>query len=321
MNGGISRIVLSVAGFLLLGWLVHLGGTEAIRAAVENVHPGWLPAYLLSFALVAFLVALRWNFLVRALGAEISLRSLVAIWFAGISVGSVTTGAKLGGDPLRAYLLAQRGIGAGPAVASVVVDRGIELVANLVFAVAYCVLFATRNQTTAERILLVVVLGAVAFGALVLWVVRRLKRGDSLIPPRFAQVLARVGSTQEAVVATEDALRSLLFDHRARVWRAVATAFLLNVVIFVEFALAFRVFGATLNLGELAGAIMGVGLAHSLPIPGSVGALEGAQVAVFGLAGSGAHLALVAAVVVRIRDLVRAVPGALLLAFGGLRFR
>ena len=84
----------------------------------------------------------------------------------------------------------------------------------------------------------------------------------------------------------------------------------------MEFAIAFRVFSAAPTVPELAGAIMGVGLAHSLPIPGSLGALEGAQVAIFSLGGAGAITAVTAAVVARSRDLFRALPGAVLMAFG-----
>ena len=72
--------------------------------------------------------------------------------------------------------------------------------------------------------------------------------------------------------------------------------------------------------GEVvAGALLGVGLAHALPIPASLGALEGAQAAVFELAGDGTRMAIIAATVARIRDLGWTLPGVAWLAWNALR--
>lgn len=62
-------------------------------------------------------------------------------------------------------------------------------------------------------------------------------------------------------------------------------------------------------------------LAHALPVPASLGALEGAQAVVFDLAGSSAGLMLVAVAVARLRDLVWTIPGALYLALRVPRWR
>ena len=316
MTAGRIRIVFSILGVTLLCWLVWQAGLSTILQVVESVEWVWAAAYVPLFFLVACGIALRWRWVLQALGVTVPLPALMSMWFAGVTVSSVTTGAKLGGDPLRAFLLARRPVPTGLAVASVIMDRAIELLANLSFAVLYCTVFATRHQALGERLLLGVVLGGVVFLGAGGWLVRRLGRGDSWAQGRFAQVLDRLGASPETLVDTEDALRLLLFHKRAALGRIVAWALGLNALIFVEFAIAFRVFSAAPTVPELAGAIMGVGLAHSLPIPGSLGALEGAQVAIFSLGGAGAITAVTAAVVVRSRDLFRALPGAVLMALG-----
>lgn len=312
MNSRAWRLLSGAAGIFLLAWLAHRAGTDAIAAALVRLDPAWLLVWLGLFFVVAFGIAWRWSLLVRALGIEVGVRELVAMWFCGVTVGSATAGAKLGGDPLRAWLLARRSSETGRAIASVIADRGIELTVNLVFAIAYCLIFALGDAELAEDMLIAVLVIAVVQGVMVVFLLRRLRSKRSLVPARFRGVFARFPRGAEAAADAESALHELLVERRPQALRAVGAAFVVNALIFVEFAVAFRVFGAAPDLSELAGSIMGVGLAHAIPVPGSVGTLEGAQVLVFG-AGGAAGLMVVAAIVARMRDLVRAIPGAILL--------
>lgn len=316
MKRGLYRSLFSGLGFLLFFWLIWQAGPRLILDTLERVQIRWLPVYVASFFLIATGIAFRWRMVLRALGVSVPLSSLLSMWFAGVTVSSVTTGAKLGGDPLRAFLLVKRPVPPGPAVASVIIDRAIELLANLSFAVVYCTLFATRNQALGEQLLLAVVLGGLSFFAVGIYLVRRLGRGGSLMRGRFARMLERLGATPEALIDIEDSLRLLLFQRRSQMGWIIGFALFLNALIFLEFTIAFQVFAASPTLPELAGAIMGVGLAHALPIPGSVGALEGAQAAIFSFQGSGTGLAVTAAIVARSRDLFRALPGAVLMVLG-----
>ncbi len=299
---------------MLLVALVRRIGGEAVLDTLARVRPAWLGVYA-GVVVVLFLgFAVRWQIVLRALGAEVSLARLFGARLAGLAVGSLTPAAKLGGEPLRALLVAQHGVPAGAAIASVIVDRGVELVANAVFGIAYCALFALRDQATAARVVVPVALSGIALAAGVLIVTRRLKRGASILPDRFRPVLQRLGAGPETVRQTDEALRHLLFRRRRLVLVCLASALVLNAVILAEYAVLFCAFAAHPSLPELAGAMLGVGLAHALPIPGALGALEGAQAAVFELAGASTGLAIVAATVARLRDLVWTVPGALYLA-------
>ena len=138
MRGGVWRAVFSTLGCLLFIWLIWQAGPHEILDVFCGLQIIWLPDYAALFFLIALGIAQRWRMVLQALGVSVPRLSLLAMWFAGITVGSVATGAKLGGDPLRAFLLAKRPVPTGLAVASVIMDRAIELLANLSFAVGYC---------------------------------------------------------------------------------------------------------------------------------------------------------------------------------------
>jgi len=318
---GYVQWLLAALGLAVLAMLVHRVGVVAVLDTLASVEPRWLAFYALLVTTLYLGFALRWRALLRAFGSDLPLARLYGIRLAGLSVGSLTPAAKLGGEPLRAYMLARDGVAPGVAMASVIVDRGVELIANAVFGVAYCALFALRDVTTASRILVPVAASVVALAFGVTTIRRRLRRGDSMVPERFHAVFARLGAGPETVRATDEALRHLLFARGRLVLGCLGVALVLNAVILAEYATLFAAFGARPTLPELAGAMLGVGLAHALPVPAALGTLEGAQALVFDVTGGGTSLAIVAATVARLRDLVWTVPGALYLALRARTFR
>lgn len=317
----VVRVVFAVLGTIALVALVQRAGVENVWRTLAGVRPGWLALWLLVEGVIFLAFALRWRMLLHSLGASLPLPRLLGIRVAGLAVGTLTPGAKLGGEPLRAYLASRDGVPVGPAVASVAVDRALELLANLVFAVVYCALFALRDRETAGAVFGVVVLGGVVAVLGTTWLVRRLRRGGSIVPSRMKVVLTRLGASDDAMDRTDEALRSLLFARPRLLLGALGASLLINLVIFSEYAVLFLAFGIDPTLPDLAGALLGVGLAHALPIPASIGALEGAQAVVFGLAEDDPRLALVAATAARVRDIGWTVPGVCYLAFRALRRR
>ena len=291
-------------------------GPATIAGTVARIDPRWFALCLAIEAVTFTGYAVRWGRVLEAAGGRASFARLLGARLAGISAGALAPGAKVGGEPLRALLLAEAGVPAGPAIASVVVDRGIELIANVAFAGGYCALFALRDASGAGRVLPVVVASGVALAAAALGLRTRLRSGASLVPDRFLPAIERIGGTRDVLGSTESSLRALLFGRRRLLVAVLLSALVLNGLVFAEFAALLAAFGAGATLPELAGVLLGVGLAHALPVPGSIGALEGAQAAFARAAGGGVALAVAAATAARLRDLLWTVPGMLWLAAG-----
>ena len=315
------RALLAVAGCAALVALIRRAGSENVWEILAGVRPGWMVVWLGVEAIIFVGFAMRWRMLLRSLGAEFPLRRLVGVRVAGLTVGTLTPGAKLAGEPLRAYLVARDGVPSGTAIASVAVDRALELVANLVFAVAYCALFALRDRTTAVRLLIVVILSGLAFVVATALLVRRLRAGGSIVPRRMFGILDRLGASADAIERTDRALRELLFARPRMLVGALLASLALNALILTEYGVLFIAFGVWPTLPDLAGALLGVGLAHALPIPASLGALEGAQAVVFGFAEGNSRLAIVAATAARVRDIGWTIPGVVYLLWSARRRR
>src|SRR5439155_1672247 len=75
---------------------------------------------------------------------------------AGHSLSSLLPSAKLGGEPLRVSLLVRASVPASSAIASVVVDRTLEMVGSAPFALCYAALLLRRGVPQLEGALVTV---------------------------------------------------------------------------------------------------------------------------------------------------------------------
>lgn len=126
--------------FLILGWLYYQARQEDQFEALwaSQKHYGWL-AFALIVGLATFLISfLRWYVLVRALDLKFTYWDAVRLGFLGNLMNLVSIGV-LGGDAIKSVFLARKLPGRAPeAVATVIFDRAIGLLAMFSFAsVAY----------------------------------------------------------------------------------------------------------------------------------------------------------------------------------------
>ena len=111
------QIFLGALGVLVLYELIRRAGAANVWETLAAVRLDWLLVWLGVETMIFIGLALRWRMLLRSLRVEVPLTKLVGVRLAGLAVGTLTPGAKLGGEPLRAYLLARDGTPGGPAVA------------------------------------------------------------------------------------------------------------------------------------------------------------------------------------------------------------
>jgi uncharacterized membrane protein YbhN (UPF0104 family) len=123
-----SLLVRLLVTAAILGYLAsRIDMLEAARAAL-SVRPGYL---LLVLALVASdraVMILRWVLLLRASGIAIETSRAASMFLVSSFVGSFLP-AGIGGDAARAYGLAREGASGSEALASVVVDRLLGILA------------------------------------------------------------------------------------------------------------------------------------------------------------------------------------------------
>ncbi|MCW5892379.1 MAG: flippase-like domain-containing protein [bacterium] len=268
-------------------------------------------------AAAVVLYAVRWGMLLAGLGTPVGLGRLTALRAAGQSVSAILPTARLGGDPLRVWLLARSEVPVPPAIASVAVDRALEMGSGAAFAVLFGTILVQHGLPALSGIVASLGFGLVAL-AVGLWVTsRRLGRGDGLVTALArATGLGRLRALRgglDVMEGAEHAAAGLLAQPR-RVRRAFLAGVAANLVTPLEYWLLLSAFGLPADGVAVVAAIFAAGAAHAMPVPAGIGVLEGGQMWLFGLLGHPPEVGLAVGLAVRLRELVWVVPGLVVLA-------
>ena len=296
-------------GLGLLAGLVGAYGFDQIAAALALA--GWsMPLIGVVYLGVLLADTLGWRALLQRF-ERAGFGSMVVARWVGSSVNGLLPAAQVGGDIVRAHLLARAGVRRPVAGASVVVDLTAGLATQLAFVLLGMGLLIGIRGGSEWLLRLGAGLGIFALAVLGFVLVQH--RGLFL---RFARLLKRVtrGGPWQGLVGGAGALdREVVARYRDRVrlsrcagWRLIGW-----VWGSAEIWLAFWLLGYPIGAAEamvlesLGQAVRSVGFV----LPGGVGAQEGGIVAAGTLVGIGAELALAVALIKRARELAYGVPG------------
>jgi hypothetical protein len=305
-----------------LAYLLRVGGRPALALLAR--YPSWplLGAAGCTIACGMLLYGLRWRLLVTAPRTVLPLGRLAVLRAAGQSVSALIPSGKVGGDPLRIYYLSREGVPGGSAIASVAIDRALEMGANTMFA---CVFAAILLRFEVPELAGAMVTVGSAGTALVLgtWLAARRLQTGAGVATTFARItrLARLPlvSRQLHLLADADDVASRLIHQRGRVAAAFALGVVVNLLVVLEVRLLLGAFGLPAELVAVVAAIFASGAAHSLPVPAAAGTLEGAVMWIFGVLGHPGEVGLAAGLAMRLREVAWSVPGLLYMAQRGLR--
>jgi uncharacterized protein (TIRG00374 family) len=229
--GLVVNVVLVALAFGLLGLVIWQN-----RSEIRKVFGHSLDLRLLAGAFVIYLIGLvatfvRWSFLVRVIEPGFALSSTLVLGAIGMVFNLVIPGA-VGGDLIKAAYLVRMRIRRTQAIASMLIDRILGLLALFVLA-AVAGTFAWPRATDQVKKLIVLDWAAVVMGLLVLVVI-------------FAQVLSRFfpqlwrGHSRISLILTE--LREMSTTYRSRL-DVIFGCGVLSVFVHVLNVLAFYLVG------------------------------------------------------------------------------
>ena len=303
------RLLLVGAGLAFVAWLVWDLGPAAVWNTFRVL--GWrlVLVMFVPFCAAVALDTLGWRVLLP--GARTGAVALMGARLAGEAVNLATPTASVGGEPLKAYLLRDR-IPLDQGLASVVVDKTTMVIGQAVFLaggliLALTALDAPREVSAAMGVLLAAeVIGVGGFIAVQL-------RGGVAGAGRILQRLGvgRAGDYHDLLRKVEDRLVDL---YRRRGTRVAASAILhaggwavggLEIYAVVTLAGIPVDLGTSLVLEALSTAVRFA----TFMIPGSLGALEGGNVAAFALLGLPGAAGLSFSLARRLREATWAVIG------------
>ncbi|MFO7966446.1 MAG: flippase-like domain-containing protein [Archaeoglobaceae archaeon] len=291
-NSHKSRItLLFLVGLALFVAIFYFIGFDKLLHQLLKVY---LPYFLLTIAVLVLFVhmwALRWWLFVRKADPSIPYFDILKTHLIGLAVNNLTPVAKLGGEPVKAYILNKKHkISIGQGLATVLSDLTLEYITSIGMVIVAMFLYITFTNPPFWVILIVLFFLLVAF--LVLAGLMELQSERDLVP-KFIRWLSnrskRIESYTERILEGykefQHAFRRGLKDRKTFA-AGLTLSILLKVAEITGYFFLFLSLGYQVSLVTLV-IIMGVNsMLLSIPsTPGSLGILEGGLISTFILLG------------------------------------
>ena len=302
------RPLLFSLGLAAVGYLIWDLGAGVIWDTFRRL--SWTVLIVLVFPawLVVLLDTLGWRLTFAR--PPRSLLHLLAVRLAGEAVNASTPTASIGGEPVKALLLRPE-ISARDALVSVIADKT-TVVASQVILLGVGLLAGLALLPLSHPLMLtmmgVLALETVCAGAFVVVQLGGVVGGG-------ARLLARLGMAPRATPITleelDRGLRSAYVERRPRLLVSTVYHFLASAIETLEIYLVVWFAGvpmsmtAALGIGAFGSAVR----FFSFMIPGSLGAVEGANVALFTAFGLAGSIGLTCTLVQRLREILWTAAG------------
>jgi len=300
----VGSIVLAVA--LLLFVLLKYPFSEVI-SAFSNVTPKLLLAYLAVSFSIMFLFSVRWKYVMKALGHNLTLWESFGFRVIDYGLSYITPSGKAGGEPIRAALLARRGIGFKEGLADVTTDKTIELTVSVCFFVLGLLILAIGHPLPlALRIFLVLFCTLLIF---LIWkFYSRVMRGKTVFTAlyRFLHLhkVKFFAKYEQAVLDFEKPIIKFYNEKRKAFFVALCLSILSILFSMVEYKLLLLMLGINASLGVVFMVFSVVGIAFLVPVPMGLGSLEAFQAALFSVLKIGSASGIGLAMITRARDML-----------------
>jgi uncharacterized protein (TIRG00374 family) len=312
--GRLIRPLLLIGGLAFVGYMTWELGPGRIGEILHAL--SWRLVIMLAFpySVSTTLDTMAWRFAI--VSRPVPLAALWAARLAGEAVNATTPTASVGGEPLKAYLV-RRWVPLPEGLASVVVDKTTMVVGQGCFLAGGLVLGTLLVPLSAPVMTAMVVLLAVetlAVGGFVLVQLQGLAGRSGRILRRFG--VGPGADRQDALEGVDRSLRRFYREQPRRLAAAVALHLFAYVVGSLEIYLVLTFLDIPVTL-LTAMVIESFGAAvkfASFMVPGSLGALEGGNVAIFAAFGLGGVVGLSYTLIRRLREVIWVLIGLAALA-------
>lgn len=306
---------------VLVIWSVRDAPLADILRALSSLSVAKILLLAALNTIILLLVSGRWWLILRAQGHTIRYLSVAAYRLVAFGISYFTPGPQFGGEPAQVYYMRNRhGISTSSALASVSLDKILELLANFGFLLVG--IFAALGSGLLVEL---APIQAVAWMAgpfiLLLTYTLAIWKGKSPLASLLTRLPQQRGAILRLTRATalaEEQISQFCQRKPLVVLGASVLSILIWGVMTLEYWLALRFLGIQVDLLQAVAALTAARIAFLFPLPGGLGALEASQILAMEALGLNPALGLSISLLIRGRDITLGGLGILL---GGIMTR
>ncbi|MFH1505556.1 MAG: lysylphosphatidylglycerol synthase transmembrane domain-containing protein [archaeon] len=289
-----------------------------LNARIEYV----IAFFAVSFAIMA-LNGLRWWIILKSQGHKLPYWTVLAYKYAGFGVNFITPGPRVGGEPVRAGLLAKHGIEFHKGFASVVIDKTVELSMWAVFFIIG-VVTVLANFALPENFKLIVIGVAILFIIGVFYFFKAILTGEEVFLKLllFFRInkMKKFKSYKRKILVFEERIRKFYKEDRKEFIYAVIISAIAWLLMFLEYKYALLMLGLDVPFMQIFFIFTFVGIAYMLPVPLALGVMEAGQISIFKIFNREGAAGVALSLLIRGRDFIWALIGFFVLSYYGFSY-
>jgi len=318
VNLAISVII----GVLIFIFVLKSVGGKNIMDVLKSIIPLYLLLYFILGVCGFFLATLRWKVLVNVYDKDVGFFKLLKQVFACFSISYLTPIARIGGEPLKAFMLSKETkIDTKTAATTIIIDKAIEFTGSIMigiiglYLIFYIPEFPILPRIALSFLIALSILVLVGFYRSVI----KKKRSFSYLFNLFKLYkIKKLRKFNKSLVYVEDKLNNFFIQHKKEFLFSCFFYLLFGIFLILEtkFLLLGLGFNASLKMIILVMTV--IGIANCIPVPAALGFLEAGQSSLFLFTQKNAGMGFSFSLIQRTRSMFFVALGLVIIShFGG----
>ena len=303
-----------IVGIALLFIVFSRVGLEKIILPFRSFSVFFLILFLLMAAMITLLSVLRWQIILGSFNFNVPFATVFSYYIMGFSLAYITPSARMGGAPLKAYMLTQHKVPFEKGLSTILIDNIMETTFDVVFSSIWIILLLIQFELPRRFETLVVIFLILAFIFAIIFFVR-LYQGKVIFSLIFSwlKFVKMAHKLLEKIRMIDSMFNVFLRKKRMALLWFVIISFFVWAIGLIEYKVALLAINYNASIFELFLIITFAVIATMIPIPASLGVLELGQISVFTLLGVDPYIGVALAIILRFRDVLLASIGAILI--------
>jgi len=307
MKKRVSSMISLIVGLGIFGIFLYRVGPEAITRIIENIDFFYLTLYFILTTSIFFVLTLRWKIILEAYDKKISFFKLLRQIIASYAVAYVTPSVRLGGEPLRVYMLKKEaGVDYKTGSTTIIIDKFVEFLGTIIFGVIGLAILLTLPISLTLKILLAcLIIGAGVFISSFYYFSIKGK-GTFTRPFNLLRLykFKRIKKFHYTLKDIEEKLEDFFKNHKKDFILSMFAYLIQGIIMIIEMKVLFLVFGYNANIVEIILSLTILGLVNFIPVPAGLGFLEAGQSGLFSILKGEGSIGFALSLMIRIRNII-----------------
>jgi glycosyltransferase 2 family protein len=287
-------------------------GKDALQLITQNFSWYYITIYFIITLFAICPLVWRWQVILKAYNIKIPFISLLRMQMAGYTLSYITPASRVGGEPLRVYMLNQEhNVDLKTGTVSIVLDRYLELLGTVAFGVVGLILFLFTPISYKIKLMLssAIILSSI----LLITFYYRLSKNK----PFFSKI--RYKKFNKTLEDIDNKMSDFIINHKKEFVYSFLFYCLSGFLFLIEFKYLLLSFGIESSITEIILIVTMLGAINFIPIPAQLGSLEAGQITLFKLLKGQGDIGMALSLLMRVRYLILISIGFLIISHFGFR--